>query len=266
MKIVEIYRQNLTNRNYSKRTIRTYCHYLEKFLKDMGKNPHHITLGDITHYLLNQKYSSTSQQNQLIGSLKLFAKYILNRRNMQLNKIERPRRAKKLPLVLEGGFVKEKIRNIKNLKHRTLLTVSFSGALRVSELLNIKWADLDRARGIIHIKSAKGRKDRIIPLGADLILLLEQYARTYPRGEYVFVGQNGEKYSSQSCNKLVKRHIHPRATVHTLRHSCATYLHELGTDIATLSKFLGHANIRTTMVYTHVSNNVIKNLPLENLI
>lgn len=266
MKVVEIYKRNLTNRNYSKRTIEAYVCYLQKFLKELGKNPYHITLSDITQYLLNKKYSSTSQQNQVIGSLKLFAKYILNRRNMQLNKIERPRRAKKLPMVLSGRYIKEKQETIKNLKHRTLLSVTFACGMRVSEVLNLQWGDLDRHRGIITIVNAKGGKDRIVPLPENLTKMLENYYLEYRPKKYVFEGQNGGQYTANSCNKLVKRYIHKKATMHTLRHSCATYLHEMGTDVATLSKFLGHSNIKTTMVYTHVSDNVIKKLPIKELV
>lgn len=117
-KIVEIYIKTLTNRNYSDRTIETYTCYLEKFLNDINKNPYHITLKDIENYLLSNSYSSISQQNQIIGSVKLFAKYILKKKDVHLNKIERPKKEKKLPLVIESNFLKETILGIKNLKQQ----------------------------------------------------------------------------------------------------------------------------------------------------
>lgn len=112
MKIIDVYKQKLRFRNYSERTIETYSCYLDKFIIGQNtKDPHQISLKQIKFYLENRDYSSISVQNQIIGSLKLFAKYILNKKEVHLGKIERPKRVKKLPLVIET----EKLANYVNL-------------------------------------------------------------------------------------------------------------------------------------------------------
>lgn len=153
MKVVEIYIKNLTNKNYSQRTIETYSCYLEKFLKEISKNPYHITTKEIEGYLLNKEYSSISQQNQIIGSLKLFAEYILRKKQIHLSKIKRPRKEKKLPIVIDAELLASKIRSIDNLKHRAILTLGLSCGLRVSEVINLKWSHLDKKRNTLTAES-----------------------------------------------------------------------------------------------------------------
>lgn len=114
-KSVEVYIKSLTNKNYSEKTIQTYVCYLEKFFNDINKNPYHITTKDINSYLINNKYSSVSQQNQIIGSLKLFAKYILGKKDIHLNKIERPKKVKKLPKIIDAEILAEKISMVEGL-------------------------------------------------------------------------------------------------------------------------------------------------------
>lgn len=262
MNNLEKFKKILQNKNYSPRTIKTYIFYLEQFLSQQEKSPAHITFGDITKYLLHREYTGVSQQNQIIGALKLYAKYIMNRRAIHIDKIERPKKEKKLPLVLDGATTEQKIAAIPNNKHRALLSVVFSCALRVSELLALKPQHIDRNRMVINILGAKGKKDRIVPLSPKLLKLLEEYYRAYQPKEFLFEGQFGGQYTASSCNKLVKKYVNGRASMHTLRHTCATYLHEQGVDIASISKFLGHGSVKTTMIYIRVSNKTIKRLPV----
>lgn len=259
-KIVEIYTKTLTNKNYSQSTIGTYVCYLDKFLNEINKNPYHITTKEIESYLLNKNYTSVSHQNQIISSLKLFAKYILNKKVLHLNKIERPKKEKKLPLVIETEKLKTVISNIKNLKHKAILMLGYSCALRVSEVLNLKIEDIDSNRMLINIRNAKGRKDRIVVLSPVLLQTLRNYFKSYKPIMYLFNGQNKQQYSAESCNKIVKKYIGETYHFHTLRHSGATTMHESGTDLALIQKILGHNNIKTTMVYTHISQKAIQNV------
>lgn len=261
MKVLEIYIQKLRFRNYSERTIETYSCYLYKFFQEENiKDPYQVTTKQIESYLLNKSYSSNSQQNQIIGSLKLFAKYVLGKKEIHLSKIERPKREKKLPMVLDAPMLAKKINAIKNLKHRAILVLGLSCGLRISEVVNLKWEDILRPRRQIHIKNAKGKKDRFVHLNDNMIQLLEDYWRGFRSKEFVFNGQSSKQYTSSSIQKLIKLHIHPKASYHCLRHSYATYAHEQGNDIAMLSKSLGHNSIKTTMIYAHISNNSLKNI------
>jgi integrase/recombinase XerD len=134
--------------------------------------------------------------------------------------------------------------------------------MRVSEILNLKIEDIDSKRMIIHIKNAKGRKDRIVPLTNKILMLLRQYHREFNPKIYLFNGQNKSKYSQSSCNKIIKKHLGNKTHMHLLRHSCFTSLLENGTDIRIIQKLAGHKNIKTTEIYTHVSTNLLKNVQL----
>lgn len=263
MKILEVYKQKLRYKNYSERTIETYSCYLEKFLVTEGiTDPYQVSLKTIKEYLHTRNYSSISKQNQIIGSLKLFARYILNKKNVHLDKIERPKRQRSLPKVIDGELLKEKILAIQNLKHKAILALGFSCALRVSEVLNLKMCNIDRSRMIITIKNAKGRKDRIVKLSKSLLEILDAYYLEYHPDTYLFNGQFTLQYSAGSCNKLMKKYIGAETHFHLLRHSGATMLHEKGLDIMILSKLLGHNSVKTTQIYTHVSNKTIHNIAM----
>ena len=263
MKILKVYQQKLRFKNYSKNTIEIYSCYLEKFLiSENIKDPYQVTTKQITNYLENKTYSSISMQNQYIGSLKLFAKYILNKKQMNLAKIERPKKEKKLPQIIDHDYIITQLSKITNLKHKAILSLAYSGALRVSEVINLKMRDIDRERMIINIRNAKGRKDRIIPLSKNILQLIEKYYRKYKPVYYLFNGQTKPQYTPGSCNKIVKLYLGAQYHFHQLRHASATQLYENGTEIYLIQKLLGHSNIKTTEIYTHISNRTLSKMKL----
>jgi len=265
MKILEIFTEKLRYKNYSPRTIDVYKSYLKNFLQlNNIKDPYQTTTTQIVKFLESHNFKSTSQQNQYIGCLKLFAKYILNKKDIHLSKIERPRNEKKLPKVIDGEYIKSQLSKIENTKHRAILTLTYSVGLRVSEIVNLKIEDIDSKRMLIHIKNAKGRKDRIVPLSQTVLELLREYFKEYKPKEYLFNGQNGGKYSTGSCQKIYKRYIDQNSSIHTLRHSSFTNLLESGTDLRIIQKIAGHSSSKTTEIYTHVSNQLLSkiNLPV----
>jgi integrase/recombinase XerD len=263
MKILEIFTEKLRYKNYSPRTIDVYKSYLKNFLQYNNiKDPYQVTTNQIVKFLESHNFTSISQQNQYIGCLKLFAKYILNKKDIHLSKIERPRKEKKLPRVIDVELIKERLSKIQNLKHKAILTLTYSVGLRVSEVTNLKIEDIDSKRMLIHIKNAKGKKDRIVPLSQTVLELLREYWREYKPKEYLFNGQTNNKYSTGSCQKIYKRYIDNTSSIHTLRHSSATNLLENGTDIRIIQKILGHSSSKTTEIYTHVSNELLNKISL----
>lgn len=265
MKILKIFEDKLRYKNYSENTIRLYSRYLKFFFeKESINDPYTVTTNQIKSFLENQRYSSISQQNQYIGCLKLFAKNILNKKKIHLSKIERPKSEKKLPRVINNVEIKESLSKIVNIKHRAILTLTYSVGLRVSEIINLKIDDIDSSRMLIYIRNAKGRKDRIVPLSQYVLELLREYYKTYKPIDYLFNGQNKKQYSIGSCQKIFKKYIDSDDHIHTLRHSCFTNLLENGTDIRIIQKIAGHSNIKTTEIYTHISNNILSkvNLPI----
>ena len=265
MKILKIFEEKLRYKNYSEKTINLYVSYLSFFLiQEDVKDAYGVTTKKIVNFLENKSYSSTSQQNQYIGCLKLFAKYVLNKKDIHLSKIERPKSEKKLPQVIDHNHIINQLSKIENIKHKAILTLTYSVGLRVSEVVNLKIEDIDSKRMLIHIKNAKGKKDRIVPLSQTVLELLRQYWKEYKSKIYLFNGQSSDQYSIQSCQKIYKKYIDKVSSIHTLRHSSFTNLLESGTDLRITQKIAGHSSSKTTEIYTHVSNQLLSkvNLPI----
>ena len=249
-------------KNYSDNTIKIYLHYVEQFIIHLDKSGLHITGKDIEGYINSYNYTSISQQNQIYSAIKQFARHILKIKNLRKIILERPRKEKKLPRVIDNKYLIEKLSLIKNLKHKAILSIAYSVGLRVSEVINLKIADIDSKRMVIYVRNAKGRKDRVLPLSENMLDLLRSYFREFRPKEYLFNGQSKKIYSSTSCNKLVKKYLGNEYHFHLLRHSSFTNMLENGTDLRIIQKMAGHNSSRTTEIYTHVSNNLLQQVKL----
>ncbi|MDA9809389.1 tyrosine-type recombinase/integrase [Flavobacteriales bacterium] len=252
---------------YSNSTVKTYIACLTYFKKYFYKiEIDQLTKDDIIEYLfyLIKNNYSKSTQNQHINAIKFYFEKCLGKKR-EYYLIERPRKEKKLPTVLSKNEIQLLFGNTHNLKHLTILAVIYSCGLRISELINISLNDIDNNRMIIHIRKGKGNKDRQVQLTNQVLELLRMYYKKYLPVNYLIVGQNGGKYSTTSIQKIIKKsalkaRIYKKVTPHTLRHSFATHLLENGTDIRFIQKILGHSDIKTTQIYTHVSNAHLKNI------
>ena len=261
-KIIKICEQKFIYLNYSKRTSDNYLSHIKRFIESIGdKQIIHCNSTDFQSYLDNYKFTSVSQQNQIINSIRFLYKCGLDKKYDKVS-FKRPKSEKKLPKVIDGNFIKEQLSKIKNLKHKTILSLTYSVGLRVSEVVNLKIEDIDSKRMIIHIKNAKGRKDRIVPLSQNILQLLREYYKEYKPINHLFNGQNNLKYSSESCNKIVKQYLGKEYHIHQLRHSCFTNLLERGVNLRIIQKIAGHSNVKTTEIYTHVSNRLLSEIVL----
>jgi len=258
--VLEIYKKNLRTKNYAKNTIKTYVCYVEKFLIQINKDAYNLTTKELIEYLLNYNYTSISQQNQIISSIKLFYKYILDKRDIHLDKIERPRKEKSLPRIIDSEVIINKLNKIKNTKHKTILSLAYATGMRVSEVCNLQIKNIDSKRMLILIKKGKFNKDRYVPFSENILNLLREYWIKYRTKEYLFEGQFKPMYSTESCEKIYKRFIDKTSSFHSLRHSYATYLLESGVEIRVIQKLLGHNSIKTTEIYTHVSINLLNKI------
>jgi len=257
----EICKQKMNYLNYSERTIEMYLHYIEKFLNNNSINPSRLTAIDFQRYLDNYNFKSISQQNQIINSIRFLYKFGLERKYDKVS-FQRPRSDKKLPQVIDADYIRNKLKETENIKHKAIIMLAFSVGLRVSEVINLKISDIDSSRMVITIRQAKGRKDRIVPLSESVLVTLRKYYREYKPNEYLFNGQFGNQYSSTSCNQIVKQILGQQYHFHLLRHSCFTSLLESGTDLRIIQKIAGHASSKTTEIYTHVSNNLLSKISL----
>ena len=161
---------------------------------------------------------------------------------------------------------------IENSKHKCLIMTAYSAGLRIGELLNLKPEDIDSKRMLITIRQGKGKKDRVTLLAGRLLELLREYYVKYHPKEYLFEGIAGGKYSASSVQSILKEacrkaRITKHVTMHTLRHSFATHLLEHNTDIRYIQELLGHANPKTTQIYTHITTKGLDQLrsPLDYL-
>jgi integrase/recombinase XerD len=261
-KIIRICEEKFIYLNYSPNTRKNYLSHIEKFLSSLGdKQIIHCSSQDFQTYLDNYPFTSVSQQNQVVNAIRFLYKYGLGRKYDKIS-FKRPRKEKKLPRVIDSENILEKLKSVENIKHRAILTLTFSVGLRVSEIVNLKIEDVDSKRMLIHIKNSKGRKDRMVPLSENVLSLLRCYYIKHKPKTYLFNGQNNEKYSIKSCQSIYKKYIDSNSGIHTLRHSCFTYLVESGVDSAIIQKLAGHSNIRTTELYLHVSNRKLTSIPL----
>jgi len=260
-KILNICIQKFKYLNYSENTSNIYAHYIKEFLVKTDKYIEHIVSNDMNAYLTMYRFSSISQQNQIISALAFLYKKVLNKK---YDKVEftRPIREKKLPKIIDKTYLINKILRIKNLKHKAILALAYSTGLRVSEVINLKINDIDSKRMIVKINQSKGNKDRIVPLTNDLLKILREYYLEHKPKEFLFNGQKSLKYSAGSCNQLVKRHIGSEYHFHLLRHSCFTHLTDQGVDIRVIQKLAGHSNPNTTAIYAQVSTSILHRLPL----
>ncbi len=268
LKLLEIKR-------YSKSTQKTYVQAISQFLQYFSKkDPSEINHEDILRYVehrIKDKNISISSQKGMVGAIKLFYKNIYNK-NLRIDYIYPDRAEYKLPKVLDIDDIKIILNSIENLKHKTIISTIYSCGMRISEAINLKIADIDSKRMMIRIENSKGNKDREVMLSEKLLLLLREYYKKYKPKIYVFEGQSGGKYTARSAENIFKKgleisKIKKSASLHTLRHSYATHLIEQGIDIRIVQELLGHKNIKTTQIYTHITD--IKKLkiksPFDNL-
>lgn len=261
MDYYKICEQKLKYLNYSPRTIDLYLSYISKFLSQITVPPSRLVAKDFQAYLDNYKFSSVSQQNQVINAIRFLYKYGLDKRYDKVS-FQRPRTEKKLPRVIDGAYIRECISKIENKKHKSIISLGFSVGLRVSEVLNLKIEDIDSKRMVINIKNSKGRKDRVVPLSSIILNTLREYSQEYQPKVYLFNGQSGLQYSQKSCNQIVKKYLGNDYHFHLLRHSSFTSMLESGIDIRIIQKLAGHNSVKTTEIYTHVSNRLLSNIAL----
>lgn len=273
--ILDRFESHLKYKRYSSNTIRVYVSMLTIFFQHLNyKAPEKITFDDILNfnkeYILKNNFSF-NYQNQMVSAIKLFLERI-EKKTINIDEIERPKRPRCLPVVLSKHEVARLIKVINNTKHRTIVSLIYSAGLRVGEAIAMRIADIDTDRGLIHIRNAKGQKDRIVSLSSSLHKMLREYISEYQPVEFLFNGMNSEQYTPQSIRKIIKiakekARIKKPIKVHTLRHSFATHMLEKGVDIRYIQDMLGHQDPRTTMIYTHVSERKINTFvnPLDEL-
>lgn len=272
-KYIELFRNEITRKGFRQATIKNYVSCIECFLRHFdGKvtEPVKINEQQIKEYLSTFKTQNTQRSNH--SAIKCFYLYTLKQPN-KFKYIEYCKRDRKLPIVLSTDEIQKLFNICKNIKHRAILALLYSAGLRVSEVINLKITHIDSSRMVINIINAKGGKDRQVMLNQNVLELLRNYYKMYRPKDFLFNGQNSEQYSSRSINEFLKTYAekagieNKRIYAHLMRHTSFTHMVENGTDINMIQKLAGHSSVKTTLLYTHISHNLISNIqsPIANI-
>lgn len=271
----ERYREQLTLKAYSPNTIKTYCLEFAQFLYALKSHPAaDISEEQLRSYCLYciQKLKLTeNQMHSRLNALKFYYEQVLHRNRFFVD-IPRPKKPSSLPKVLSVADVRALFKATENSKHLLMIKLCYGMGLRVSEVVKLKIEHIDSNRMQVLIAAAKGKKDRYVALPESILEELRAYYQEYRPKEYLFEGQYGGQYAVRSVQSVFehtmrKARINKPVGIHSLRHSYATHLLEYGTDISHIQKLLGHQNIKTTQIYTHVSQTTLKGIksPLDRI-
>jgi len=259
---------DLRLRNYAPRTITTYVAALARFAQHFGQSPEQLDAEHVRAYQLHllAQHASWTRFNQTVAALRFLYKVTLQRPGL-LPMIPYGKKPKPLPAVLSTDEVRRLFDAVADPRDRLLLQTAYAAGLRVSELVRLQVGDIDAQRLVLHIRAAKGRKDRLVPLSALLLELLRDYWRRCRPRLWLFPGANPDRPLSigqvqRICREAVRvAGITKKASMHTLRHSYATHLVEQGVNLVTLQRLLGHNQLSTTVRYTHLGQEHLRRTP-----
>jgi site-specific recombinase XerD len=259
-------------RNCSPKTIYNYEQALLRLAKHYNKSPLAMSSDEIEKYLLHElevEKLSPATVNLHIGAFKKFFELMAPHRTV-MKPIGKVKDVKKLPSVLTSDEIARMVECADNLKHRAMIELVYSSGIRLSECINLRPCDIDGKQMLVHVVRGKGEKERYTIISAHALQTLRNYFIKYRPTTYLFEGHGHTHYGLRSVGKVIDKAakragIIKKVTPHTLRHSFATHLLEQNVNLCTIQKLLGHASIRTTTIYTHVSNATITKIvnPLD---
>ena len=275
--LFEVLTQEMRLRNYSHKTTKAYKSCIRSLANHFApRHPRDLTNEDIRRYLLHlidEQHLAASTVNQVFNALRFLYVELYNR-PFVIGSLPRPRKPMKLPVTLSQQEVLRILNAVGNEKHKVILTLIYSAGLRVGEAVRLKITDIDSERGLIHVRNAKGMKDRFTLLSEVMLPMLREFYRQYKPKEYLFEGGPGRSHiAERSVQNVFARAvkeagISKEVSVHSLRHSFATHLLESGTDVRYIQELLGHSSSKTTEIYTHVSKRMLGKItsPLDQAI
>lgn len=265
MNNIELFEEKLMLKNLSKRTIILYKRTIELVSSRIGKNIDDITETDLKNYIIqgNNRSISTSSQMGIINAFKVYFKEV-KKIKFDSEILPRPKVYTRQPDILSIEEMQKIISCTLNIKHKAVIVLMYSCALRVSEVINLRIEDIDSENHKLNIRSSKGQIDRIVMLDDKLLNILREYWLQYKTKEYIFEGNKGDKYSINSIQNIIKQKakmagIKKKISSHSMRHSCLTQLIKNGVDLRKVQKIAGHKNINTTANYIKIIDEDIIN-------
>lgn len=263
--LIDIVTQEMQLRNYSPKTIAAYSRIYVEVFKFFHKSLKELNHSQLKEYLYHKQQSGLSSQSIALAANALNFLYTQIYHQKDFEKLRHPKRSQRLPIVLSKQEIEQILAQTDNRKHRTLIAIAYAAGLRVSEVVSLRVRDIDCDELTITVRQGKGRKDRLTVLSPILISDLRGLIAGRPVQAYVFESNRGGKLTTATAQKVFyqsakRAGIKKDATFHSLRHSFATHLLENGVDVRYVQELLGHQNIRTTQIYTHVTNPSLKNI------
>jgi integrase/recombinase XerD len=257
--------EDLQLRNRSPRTIQCYVGHVRRFAAHFGRSPQELGPEDVRAYQLHllKRQVSWSAFNQCVCALRFLYGTTLGRRE-PLERLAYGRRPKRIPRVLGRDEVRELLACTRQRSHRLVLTTIYGTGLRISEAVVLRVSDIDSREMTIFVARGKGNKQRLVPLSSRLLEELRAWWLTHRNPCWIFPGHNPNRAIDvgpvqKAClMAATQAGLKPGARPHTLRHTFATELLEAGIDLLTIQKILGHASLRTTLLYTHVRRDRLK--------
>ncbi len=256
----------------SNHTIRNYLRFNKKLLEFLNKNPEHITGEDVKLYQAEKLTDKSSMTIILFLAAVKYAYDTILGKDIT-SRIKRPKREKKIPAVLTKQEIKQLLNACSTKKSKLMLSMLYACGFRVSELLNLKINELDLNNKVGFVRSGKGNKDRVFNIPDFLEKKIKNQVKKQIENneQYLFTGPKG-KLSNRNLQKIVKKaakkaDINKKVSPHTLRHSFATHLLDSGENLVVIQKLLGHENLETTQIYTHISQEQLKKVksPIDSL-
>ena len=268
--------EELLLKSYSENTIKTYCGEFAQLLYVLKEvNVDTLTPDRLRAYLLYCATTLKLSENVIhsrMNAIKFYFEQVLHREKFFFEEIPRPKKKSALPKVLGKSEVVKLFAQVQNFKHIIMLKLCYGMGLRVSEIVNLKISNIDSSRMLVHIENSKGKRDRYVPLPNSILEDLRKYYLEYKPKYYLFEGQYGGQYAIRSVqsvfkNAMKKAKINKTVGIHGLRHSYATHLMEVGTDMVFIQKLLGHKDVKTTQIYAKVSKKQLEKVksPLDDL-
>lgn len=255
---IQSLKNHLEIKGYSNRTVQAYSSAVTSYLS-IYPDYQYVSLDHIHEYLLNLRSNGYAASTINLHAFAI-SFYYREVQGIKFSKLDIPRtkRKRRLPVVLTKDEVKRLLNMISNNKHRLMISLAYGAGLRLSEVINVKVGDLNFDEGTIHIKNAKGGKDRITTLPEGITQELMELGWMKQFGDYMFESNRGGKLSGRSLQLVFKRavelaNLRKSLTFHSLRHSFATHMLESGANLRQIQSMLGHTDIRTTQLYLHVS-------------
>jgi site-specific recombinase XerD len=262
-------REDMQLRGYSERTQDSYLRVVRQLAEHYHKSPDQISEEEIRQYLLyltNERKLARSTCTLVICGLKFFYEQTLGRPWTRLELV-RPRRERKLPVVLSREEVQQVVNQVWKIQYQVCLGTIYACGLRLGEAQRLRVDAVDGERKLLHIRQGKGGQDRYVPIPERTLKMLRRYWRSHQHPEWLFpargrrgvpAGKADQPVCASSIQKAFRAAvqesgIRKRATVHTLRHSYATHLFEAGVSLRLIQAYLGHRSLRSTMIYTHLT-------------